>query len=654
MQSKATVSYQGGKQSYTFPFPYLSKQFVKVRYEGGSGTTNLEYNRDYSVEGQSVLLRSVAPANVTVYVYRQTPTSSLVDFNDGSLLLASAMDKMAAQLLHVEEENSDFLLNSAMVTDDDGAWQGRGRRIKNLRDPQNPHDAVTLNYLDSIGVARQDELQRIEQAVRADKERALSFKNDAASYAQSAASSASSSAQSAAASEVSRQASAVIENNIKGVQNTIRDMQNHVNGVSAHVDGVKTSVETIAVRVASDSQHASDEAGKAHSSAEASAQSAAASEASAKRAEQASKFEGIVKSENIAKGAITKTKIGFTAGDIDTYTKSETNELLAQKAPLASPALTGTPTVPTAGKGTNNGQIASTAFVAQAIAALVNSAPGALDTLQELAVALGNDANFATTVTNALAGKLGKNETAARAAEWVGWSLERNRFYVTGGVAYYKTLPSWARLTCAKEGTTAATLPVELSREWYIPGAMFEDGTAIWIIDDIRDGTPFGSVRGDLRLPPGYVKANGATVLRADYPRLLSIATYNNLWTDDPASNPGRYGIGDGSTTMVLPNYTDRMIQFAADGVGQGVTAGLPNITGTFAHLSGNGYANMAAKAYSGAFSIGPTARGCTAEYNTGTGESGSHFDASKSNPIYGRSNTVQPAAIKLIPIIRY
>ena len=104
-----------------------------------------------------------------------------------------------------------------------------------------------------------------------------------------------------------------------------------------------------------------------------------------------------------------------TPGSIGAYSKGETNNLLAQKAPLTSPALTGTPTVPTAGKGTNNGQIASTAFVAQAIAALVNSAPGALDTLQELARALGNDANFATTVTNALAGKLGKTEKAASA-----------------------------------------------------------------------------------------------------------------------------------------------------------------------------------------------------------------------------------------------
>jgi hypothetical protein len=74
-------------------------------------------------------------------------------------------------------------------------------------------------------------------------------------------------------------------------------------------------------------------------------------------------------------------------------------------APLASPVLTGAPTAPTAAPGTNTQQISTTAFVAAAIAALVNSAPGALDQLNELATALGNDPNFATTITNALAGK---------------------------------------------------------------------------------------------------------------------------------------------------------------------------------------------------------------------------------------------------------
>ncbi|MGE2820914.1 phage tail protein [Escherichia coli] len=81
------------------------------------------------------------------------------------------------------------------------------------------------------------------------------------------------------------------------------------------------------------------------------------------------------------------------------------NNVLALKAPLSSPALTGTPTAPTAAKSVNNTQIATTAFVKSAIAGMVGSAPAALDTLNELAAALGNDPNFATTMLNALAGK---------------------------------------------------------------------------------------------------------------------------------------------------------------------------------------------------------------------------------------------------------
>lgn len=87
------------------------------------------------------------------------------------------------------------------------------------------------------------------------------------------------------------------------------------------------------------------------------------------------------------------------------------NAALGLKAPLASPALTGTPTAPTAAQTVNNSQIATTAFVKAAIATIVNSSPEALDTLKELADALGNDANFATTMTNALAGKQPKDTT---------------------------------------------------------------------------------------------------------------------------------------------------------------------------------------------------------------------------------------------------
>lgn len=77
-------------------------------------------------------------------------------------------------------------------------------------------------------------------------------------------------------------------------------------------------------------------------------------------------------------------------------------------APKASPSFTGIPTAPTAAAGTNNAQIATTEFVKTAIAALVGSAPEALDTLEELARALAGDANLKAT----LLAEIGKKANA--------------------------------------------------------------------------------------------------------------------------------------------------------------------------------------------------------------------------------------------------
>lgn len=85
---------------------------------------------------------------------------------------------------------------------------------------------------------------------------------------------------------------------------------------------------------------------------------------------------------------------------------------LVAKAPLASPALTGTPTAPTATAGTATTQLANTAFVAAAVANVVNSSPAALDTLNELAAALGNDPNFAASTATALGNRITKTSAA--------------------------------------------------------------------------------------------------------------------------------------------------------------------------------------------------------------------------------------------------
>ena len=224
----------------------------------------------------------------------------------------------------------------------------------------------------------------------------------------------------------------------------------------------------------------------------------------------------------------------------------------------------------------------------------------------------------------------------------------RKHAYLVGDIAYSARLPSWARLECVKAGTTAADEPAAFA-QMSSGGVLITDGTAVWIVDDLRDGTTVGAVRGSLYLSAGYVKANGATVQRADYPRLVALADRHALWTDDTAANAGLFGRGDGSATMTLPNWTDRVVQLAGDGAGATVAAGLPNITGAY------NTRDSAADGYQGA--IRYTSQNKVFTYDWIANKYGNgirSFDAALSNPIYGASSTVQPPAIKLIPIIRY
>ena len=109
----------------------------------------------------------------------------------------------------------------------------------------------------------------------------------------------------------------------------------------------------------------------------------------------------IVDADVSATAAIAQSKISGLTTDLSNKLASAT--AASTYAPLASPALTGVPTAPTAAANTNSTQVATTAFVGTAVADLVASAPAALNTLNELATALGNDASFSTTITNAIA-----------------------------------------------------------------------------------------------------------------------------------------------------------------------------------------------------------------------------------------------------------
>lgn len=227
----------------------------------------------------------------------------------------------------------------------------------------------------------------------------------------------------------------------------------------------------------------------------------------------------------------------------------------------------------------------------------------------------------------------------------LGKMLKRNAGYAYGDIAYSDNLPSWAYLYCVQAGTTAASEPSFSSVNTM--GQYITDGTAKWIVDDVRFNIPVGVPFYDTYLHDGCVKLNGATVNRADYIRPAKIATDKSLWTSSPSTEPYKYGNGNGSTTMTLPDYRNRVIQ-GGDTVSI-IPAGLPNITGTF-EVWGR-------KNATGAFAfVGAPESYYNLNHTSEILESLDTFmlNANRSSSIYGASNTVQPPALVLIPQIRY
>ena len=227
-------------------------------------------------------------------------------------------------------------------------------------------------------------------------------------------------------------------------------------------------------------------------------------------------------------------------------------------------------------------------------------------------------------------------------------SLERNTKYVVNDVVVEATCPG-AYIVCKIAGTTNATTPA--GYKGAEDGAEITDGTAKFEVHNFYEMS--SALVGDVAFRPylakKWVKANGATVNRADYPRLVKFATDNNLWTDSPSTEPWKYGRGNGSTTMVLPDYRNRFIQGGDITTVKG--AGLPNIIGYFGSVNCDYQTPIATGAMVDVGEIKSKTSG--AEISREKYWRGTNFDASRSNPIFGTSNTVQPPSIMLIPQIK-
>ena len=192
----------------------------------------------------------------------------------------------------------------------------------------------------------------------------------------------------AAAADVTKKAETVAQQ-AGQVQQTATGVAN----TAASVEASKGAVEKIAAQVTKDK--------------ETSEGAATRSEAAAQRAEKIA-AQGLVDASTIGKGIVklndTLTSESVTEAATPSTVK-QLNDELQLKANKHSPNFTGKPTSPKPPKDSNDTSISTTAWVRDAIAELVGSSPETLNTLAELAEALGNDPNFATTITGELAQK---------------------------------------------------------------------------------------------------------------------------------------------------------------------------------------------------------------------------------------------------------
>ena len=203
---KARVEYEvtdTSVKTYSFPFPYLRKEFIKVSIlHTDNSVTALTYGVDYSVDDLTITLVTAPSVSEHLIIYRETTTDKIITWNDGSILLAKDMNTEDAQMLHLQEEQKDYLIANALATSvtdtKETIWSAQNHRVTDVSDPKEPQDAVTKHYMESVQdgfVSRNTSL--LEQTTT----QATNAKNSASSSATSA----SQSASSASASETSNQ-----------------------------------------------------------------------------------------------------------------------------------------------------------------------------------------------------------------------------------------------------------------------------------------------------------------------------------------------------------------------------------------------------------------------------------------------------------------
>lgn len=224
--------------------------------------------------------------------------------------------------------------------------------------------------------------------------------------------------------------------------------------------------------------------------------------------------------------------------------------------------------------------------------------------------------------------------------------------YTLGKCVQIPSIDDYIYLECVQSGTTNSNSYITVTSI----GELITDGSVKWLVLDIRDSAPVGTIKQDIIIRNGYLQLNGQTVNTSDYPRLVNFLSSNSLikpYTATPNINDFTYGDSN-HDSLVLPNFNNLFIENNSSAL-IAKSAGLPNIqaawygsllttdSATHPTLSGAAFVNNTPQ---------NNKTSMVSANNKGWGPLA--FNASFSNSIYGNSSTVQPPAVTLIPLIKY
>ena len=532
---------------------------MKINLISDEKSTTLTQGTDYSVSDRVVTLRN--PTSLKIQIYRETTTKPLVGWADASVLRAADMTVQSTQLLHIAEETMDKVQDGGLAQDTtDDVWDARYNRIKNLLDPSDPGDAVTLNYI----TKNQSSLLTQLKDTGATQNTSIVATGDAQN----------------------KRVTDTGDSYVTKITNT-GDTQN---------TRVTTTGDTYVATMTTLKSDATTQA-----------------ELAKKWAQSDTSPDGVSGNKS------SKTWASEAKASASAASTSETNAAASAKQTTLDKAATA------ANVKSCSGFVEDAKKYQNTIASYITDAQQAAEAASEASVsATTSAANAANSATAAAKSATAASASADKAAtfepEKYYNKLLRNTAYSVGDIAYSLNLPSYLYLECTTAGTTGTSEP-----DWDITkmGGVNSDGTAQFTLRDIRNHHNVGDIVIKDTTPKDceyLLPMNGQSFDTTVYVLLAKLYPSGKL----PCLNDNRFLEG-------------------ASTAGTSKDAGLPNITGQFVGaINANSLSNAD---YTGAFcvkkEVGSKTWGASIDdenYNRLA-----QFNASSSNAIYGKSNTVQP-----------